>query len=329
MSPGNPDYCPSCSVVICTRDRPAALERCLRALKEVRYPHFEVVVVDNAPSDAGTRELAQQYGAKYVLARVPGLSHARNLAARACETEVLVYLDDDAVPEAGWLGALASEFQDPKVMAVVGRCVPMNVETEAERLWVKVYGPGFGVKDRLVLDRTVPDWFEYANFGGVGTGGNMALRRTAFKIWPGFDERLGRGMPLDGGEENHAFFSLVHRGYKIVGTPVAVVRHPCPQTLDALRSRKLKDRAASVGYLFALMVEGRGYRLRTLRYVFRKLRGHGLPWNQGQLSPALVPRWRLFLAQLRGPWLYLLSSLKVARRSTVPLEEPVAGGLLR
>ena len=40
---------PTCTVVICTRDRPAELNRCLEALAELDYPHFDVLVVNNAP----------------------------------------------------------------------------------------------------------------------------------------------------------------------------------------------------------------------------------------------------------------------------------------
>jgi hypothetical protein len=53
-----------------------------------------------------------------------------------------------------------------------------------------------------VVDRQTPAWFERANFGGIGDGGNMAFRRYAFAVWPGFDVRLGRGALLHGGEEH-------------------------------------------------------------------------------------------------------------------------------
>jgi glycosyltransferase involved in cell wall biosynthesis len=303
------EYRPGCSVVICTRGRPEPLEQCLRALREQRYPSFEVLVVDNAPTDTHTRELAERFGVMYALDPVPGLSHARNLAARICETELIAYLDDDAQPDPDWLGALAREFEDPEVLAVVGQCRPMGEETEIERLWVMEFGEVIGAKERLSIDRRSSDWFEYANFGGIGGGGNMAFRRRAFELWPGFDERLGRGMPLDGGEENFAFFSLLHRGYKVIATPAAVVHHACPPTLAALRARKLKNRATAVGYLFMLLVEAKGYRLATLRYILRKLCGRVPPFGQGKSPGNLVPRWRLFIAQLQGPWLYLQSSI--------------------
>jgi len=80
---------PSCTVVICTRDRPTELNRCLEALAELDYPHFDVLVVDNAPSDDQARQVAMRWGVAYVAEPVPGLSRARNLGAMTCIAEVV------------------------------------------------------------------------------------------------------------------------------------------------------------------------------------------------------------------------------------------------
>lgn len=311
------DHLPTCSVVVCTRDRPSELERCLQSLRNLCYPTFEVVVVDNAPSNSPANELALRYSARYLLDPIQGNNHARNVGARACETEIVAYLDDDSAAEPEWLQALAVEFEDPQVMAVVGRSVPSKLETDAERLWWQTFALAWGVEHRLVLDKGTPNWLGYAIFGGVGAGGSMAFRRSAFEVWPGFDERLGRGMPLDAYDEDYAFFSLLRRGYKIVATPTAIARHPCPSTLDALGSRLLKDRAALIGYLCLLLAEEKGYRLQILRHMFRKLQRRGLKSFQRQVPSSVVPRRRLFLAQLRGPWLYLMSTLKERRQSRI------------
>ena len=72
---------PTCTVVICTRDRPAELERCLRAVRQIEYPRFDVLVVDNAPSKAPAREAAERWAARYVAEPIRGLSRARNRGA--------------------------------------------------------------------------------------------------------------------------------------------------------------------------------------------------------------------------------------------------------
>lgn len=303
----------TCNVVVCTRDRPVELERCLQSLLNLKYPAFEVIVVDNAPSTGSSMALASEYGVHYVSDPVPGLSHARNTGALLSKAEIVAYLDDDAVAEPEWVNELAKEFEDPDVMAVAGSCAPLKVETEAEHLWLQVFGSGWGPERRMLVDRNSPGWFAYTAFGGIGTGGNMAFRRSAFEVWPGFDERLGRGMPLDSAEEHHAFFSLARLGYKIAATPHAIVRHPLPETLDALSARQLNECAARMGYVCLLLAEENDFRLETLRYAFRKLHGSGPDWTQKRLPASLAPASRSFVARMRGPWLYLLSNWRVQR----------------
>ena len=224
--------------------------------------------------------------------------------------DIVAFLDDDAVAESNWLDALAAEFDDPEVAAAVGRCLPLKVETEAEHLWVRHHGPNWGSETRVVVSRSAPGWFTTAIFGDLGFGANMAFRRAAFEVWPGFDERLGRGMPLEGNEENYAFFSLVRLGYKLVSAPHAIVQHPHPPTMEALRSSRIRHSDSLAGFLCLLLVEEKGHRLETLRFIFGKLRGRAARKTEKKSAAALVSPMRLLLAQLRGPWLYVLSTWK-------------------
>ena len=71
------------SVVVCTRDRPEALTRCLESLRSTRPRPREILVVDNAPtSDATHRLVAAMSDVRYVRESRPGLSIARNTGVR-------------------------------------------------------------------------------------------------------------------------------------------------------------------------------------------------------------------------------------------------------
>jgi glycosyltransferase involved in cell wall biosynthesis len=294
------------SVVVCTRNRPEWLEKCLQAAARLTYEHFELVVVDSASEDSRVQAIAQRYGARYLREPRPGLSRARNRGATGCQTDIVAYLDDDSIPEPDWLSNLAPEFEDPRVMAVVGRTVPLTLETEAERLYASINGYEAS-RPRLVVERDTPQWFEMANWGGIGDGGNMAFRRLAFEVWPGFDERLGRGAPLFGGEEHNAFFCLLDRGYRVVYTPQALVQHPYPRTLEELRQRQIKTLSGTIGYLTLLVVEQPRYRRATLKYILEALRGTPRVWRYHvpRSRPRIGPPWCVPLAMLAGPFLYL------------------------
>ena len=309
---------PSCTVVICTRDRPELLERCLASVGRQIYPRFDILVVDNAPSDDRGRLVAGQHGARYLREPTRGLSRARNLGALASSTDIVAYLDDDAVADPTWLGHLILEFQDPAVMAVTGRILPIEAPVESD--WLRTWWQSLdGGEVRRVVDRREPAWFEMANFGGAGDGSNMAIRQVAFDVWPGFHIRLGRGAPVAGGEEHHAFFSLIALGYRIVYTPDAQVWHPYPCTLRAYRQRTLRDREASAGYMALLFTEAPAYRRAVLRYLVQWLLGTRRAWRPHPLAPGprRVPAWRAGLAYLVGPARYAGSRLVESVRPAI------------
>jgi len=296
----------SCSVVIPTSGRPEELDRCLEAVSAQDYPSFDVIVVDNTEGDPETERITRKWKARYVKELKKGLCRARNRGALVSSADVIAYLDDDSVPEKGWLTGLAAEFEDPMVMGVGGKTIPLKVETDSERLFAQVRGDAYNRPSPLVVDRKTPYWFEICGFGGIGAGCNMAVRRAAFEVWPGFHERTDRGTPVYGGGEQHAFFSLVSRGFRVSYTPHALVRHPFPPTMENLRKRYLRDLTASTAFFTMMLFEESGHRKKTLRYLWEALRGKERTWRGGVAPrPRVVSRLRSAGALVLGPLKYL------------------------
>lgn len=296
----------SCSIVIPTFDRAADLEQCLAAVSLQEYSPFDVIVVDNTPGgDAPTLEVSRRWNATYVREPRRGLCRARNRGALVSRAEIIAYLDDDSVPEPDWLSSIAAEFDDPMVMAVGGRTIPLAVETESEKLFAQIRGGAYNRGTRLVVDRSTPDWFDICGFGGIGAGCNMAVRRAAFEVWPGFHERTDRGTAIYGGGEHHAFVSLVSRGFRVTHTPHAVVRHPFPRTMDKLRQRYLRDLTASTAFFTMMLLEESEYRRLTLRYLLGSIQGRRRTWRgASENKPRIVSRVRSALALGLGPVRY-------------------------
>ena len=267
-------YLPTVTVIVCTRDRPALLKRCLEALSAQKYDRFDVLVVDNA-STQPVRDLCEQAGVTWLWAPVPGLTRARNMGARQARSEIIAYIDDDAIVEEGWLQAMASEFSDPAVGAVTGRVRYMKAIANSRSISDEE-APADRARPRAAFDRTTANWFCKACFGGIGDGGNMAFRRDLIAAEVPFDERLGRGQLLDSGDEHVVFASLIARGHRIAHSPQAIVRHPAPATPSLLKARRLLDMRSSIAYLMFLWREFPTHRSEILgflrRAVFRRTR---------------------------------------------------------
>lgn len=280
------------SIVICTRHRSADLRKCLRAISDLQHPPDEVIVVDNSPGDKNTEDLAREFSAEYVVEPAVGLSKARNRGLVASASQIVAYLDDDAIPDRRWLEYICEPFSDAKVAVVTG-----EVAITEARL------KGFRPAPSRFLDKKVQKWFEIAAFGGLGIGTNMALRKSACRVPNMFDERLGRGAPYRGMEEHHAFATLLSQNYCAVHVPAAVVYHCSQSPVDM--SREARNNFA---YSLLLFSEFPSHRFDLLRFLFRRMRRKPLSWERDSPDPGGVISsnwWVLFKAGLSGAYLYM------------------------
>jgi glycosyltransferase involved in cell wall biosynthesis len=238
---------PLVTVAVCTRDRADDLARCLDSLERLRYPKFEVLVVDNAPSSDATRRLVERRrGVRYVREPRQGLDWARNRAIEEAGGEIIAFTDDDAVADPEWLGAIAAAFaRDPAVAAVTGLVLPSELDTEAQVLFERYrsFGRGF-VTRRVAPESGGPMAHRYGAAGDYGTGANMAFRRVVFDRIGPFDPALDVGTLSRGGGDLEMFFRVLKEGHALVYEPRAIVRHRHRRTMEELR-RQIADHGIS------------------------------------------------------------------------------------
>ena len=279
------------TVVICTYHRPDPLARCLQAAGRLDYPNYTLCVVDNAAPTEQTRALAARHGADYLVAPVRGLSRARNVGLRHATGDLVAYLDDDMIPAVGWLRALAAEFGDERVMVATGPVLPLDLAgADPAAQSAAIAGSTLGAR-RFQLDRSSPHWFERANFGGAGDG-NMAFRRRVFSVFPGFDERLGRGVKITSGEEHYAFFSVLRLGHRLAYAPDAPVFHPVTPPTPEYRQRLRAEALAYCGFL--IRNEPR-HAWRVVKFLAEGLLRRPRPWRTPDRgSPTRPPLYRRF-----------------------------------
>lgn len=281
---------PTAAVVVCTRHRPELLRNCLGGISRLFPRPDEVIVVDNTSGDEETEYAAHEFGARYIVEPIPGLSRARNRALQESTSEIVAYLDDDAVPDPHWLGLILKPFADPGVAVVTGETI--TFESRADNLQDSI----------RTLSKKNSLWFETATFGGMGIGANMALRKGISGDWKGFDERLGRGAPfIKGGEEHYAIARLVSLGFTAVHTPEAIVSHPWKPMNVA------EEASNAIAYWWLLFFESPGHRIELINFLITRLQHKPVAWRQKpELGPVITSGWKLRIkAGLVGTMRYL------------------------
>jgi glycosyltransferase involved in cell wall biosynthesis len=233
----------SLTIAVCTRDRPALVDRLLASLHELRQPSgtslpLEVLVVDNAPSDEGTRRLVARHpGVRYALEPCPGLDFARNRALAAASGELIAYLDDDVTVDPGWLEGLAEALaESPDLGALTGQVLPLSLATPAQVMFERRGGFRHGfVKARWGRECSVAGDVHPCHAGIFGAGCNMVFERSLLLRLGGFDEALDTGPPLPGGGDLDIFYRVVRAGRPLVYEPSMLVRHEHRREMAQLR----------------------------------------------------------------------------------------------
>jgi GT2 family glycosyltransferase len=207
------------SVIVCTRDRADDLERCLAALARLRVPagiSAEVVVVDNASTDrtpdviAAARERGPLPVRRVYLAQ-PGLARARNAGMTTARGELLLFTDDDCLPDPDWLEAAQAVMRGDPSLGIVGGLVRLH--------------------DPRDLPETIKTWprretpRRTADLHALLLGANMAVRRSALAAVGPFDSRFGAGARFKSAEDTDMIYRLYRAGYGVRYDPAFAVSH--------------------------------------------------------------------------------------------------------
>lgn len=114
---------PQVMIAIPTFRRQEMLPELLRKIREDATEvdaDRRVLIVDNDPEESA-RPVASALGAEYLAEPTPGIAAARQAALdAAAPNELVVMIDDDLVPEPGWLAGLVHTWQQYRPAAVMG-----------------------------------------------------------------------------------------------------------------------------------------------------------------------------------------------------------------
>jgi len=262
------------AVVVCTRDRPADLARCLASLARLDPAPDEVVVVDNGDDGATTQRIVAEHGFRYVHESVPGLDRARNRGIASTTHPVVLFTDDDVTVHPQWAARLAEAFDDPLVAAATGLVLPASLDPPERWEFERQAGFSRGLR-RLVLDGSTTSPYRAGN---VGAGASMAFRRPFLLGIGGFPEALDAGTPTQSGGDTYALARALTAGLRVVYEPRAIAWHLHRATPEALERVLRGYGTGIVSYLAQMAVDTRdpavvleGFRW-TAQYLGKRFR---------------------------------------------------------
>jgi GT2 family glycosyltransferase len=209
-------HVPAVAVAAGDGARAGMLLRCLHALASGALLPQRVLVVDQSTGREVAAILDLLEGplvVEYLAQPRLGLSASRNAALDRLDEQIVAITDEDCVPDAQWLAAIAKAFDDdPELAAVTGPVLPLAAEGER----VAAVSTRSGTEKRIFAGRISP-WH-------VGTGGNMALNRARVGAVR-FDTRLGVGTAGGAGEDLDLIDRVLTAGERILFEPRALVLH--------------------------------------------------------------------------------------------------------
>ncbi len=311
---------PLVSVVIATKDREAELRRCLDRLLASSYDTFEVLVVDNGPTNDRTARMVRTLPdprVRYINLPVAGVSRARNRGLAEAEGSIIAFTDDDVEVDGSWLERLVRTFTtSPDSDAVTGLVVPAALDTSAQLIFEEMGGFDRGLQPRTFTLRSDPTGSAMYPFavGNLGSGNNMAFRRESLERLGGFDESLGPGTRARAGEDMYLLLDVLLSGGTLRYEPAAIVRHH-HRSDPAELIHQLTGYGAGLTavYMRCLMRDPRTALAFLARVPagLRHLRSNVLSPFSGLRKHSATPtlRRQMIAAErrgmLRGPWWYL------------------------
>ena len=295
---------PRVSVVVCTCNGSRTIRDCLEGLKQLAYPDYEVIVVDDGSTDT-TAAVARQYDCRLIRTGNRGLASARNTGLEASTGEIVAYIDDDAYPDPEWLTYLAATFMSTSHAEVGGP----NHAPPGDGLIAECVARAPGGPVHVLLSDHEAEHIP---------GCNMAFRKTSLEAIGGFDPQFRTA-----GDDVDVCWRLQQRGWTLGFSPAAMVWHHRRNSVraywkqqvgygraEAMLERKWPEKYNGSGHIrWAGRIYGNGL---TRALGWRRARIYHGVWGVAayqslyQPAPSLLaslsqtPEWHLMIAILAG-----------------------------
>ncbi len=205
------------SIMIPSYNRGELLLDTVKFLLQQITDRDEIIIVDqtNIPSTPVRNLSSSDKRIRYVHITEKGLPNARNVGVRAAQGEIIIFCDDDVIPEKGFIEAHVKAYEDTSVGAVAGRVILQGNESSMEptkfgtirKFDYRIIGNFQSLKRRFVEH---------------GQGCNISIRKSLVEQGVYSDIRFGGTAHL---EETDLSLQIREKGYKILYEPDAALIH--------------------------------------------------------------------------------------------------------
>jgi GT2 family glycosyltransferase len=207
LRPDEERQLPSVSVVVCAYNAADTIDDCLTALERVKYPRFEIIVVDDGSTDETASRARRYPRARLIQTANSGLGTARNVGLHAASGEIVAYVDADVRVDPLWLIHLVQPFVTSTAVAAGGP----NVAPSDDGWFSQCVARAPGAPSHVMFDDRRAEHIPGCNF---------AARRDALLAIRGFDPIF-----LRAGDDVDVCWRLQDRGGWIAFAPAALVWH--------------------------------------------------------------------------------------------------------
>jgi len=194
--------------VVATRNRAGSLLRLLNGLSEqINAPPFVVIIADNGSSDDTPRVVENardRLRTHYVREERPGKSRALNAALKFARGELIIFTDDDVIPQPDWLSQFYSAAQRYSDVNIFGGQIDVNLADVPS--WIK---RSFNLMGLLTSAHNYGNSDIRYNYGQYPFGPNMAIRRHLLIVHEApYPVHLGPGTDCPVGDESVFFMKF-------------------------------------------------------------------------------------------------------------------------
>lgn len=221
---------PKVSVVVASYNGASTLEVCLISLSSLRYPDYEVLLVDDGSTD-GTAAIARRFPAVSNIRHEQnrGLSAARNSGINEATGEIVAFTDSDCCADEDWLYYLIGDLLRQGGVGIGGHnFLPPDDSPIAAAIMASPGGPA-----HVLLD---DEWAEHI------PGCNMAFYKKSLAEIGGFNPVFRAA-----GDDVDICWRLQERGGLLGFSPSGFVWHSRRNSVPAyLRQQKGYGRAEAL-----------------------------------------------------------------------------------